>query len=170
MHCKAPLEIPRQALSVEAAQRCEDLCSLEYSPGFFWPGSLSVVSGSLRTSSAEVLQELQLCLYIRTVTTSKVKGWPRGSRWRGKHKRYSHFLGAEHQLMRSSGLCCWGHCCPLVLRGQSHAVSAAPSPSHAQGWCPPCPGDGQMAKALLPCPYGQKGQSPPEKALYKLAK
>lgn len=45
------------------------------------------------------------CTYKQALgTTSKVKGWLRGSRWRGKHKKYSHFVRAEHQLMRSSGL------------------------------------------------------------------
>lgn len=94
-------------------------------------------------------------------TAIKVKGWLRESRWRGKHKKYSRFLKAEHQLMRRSGLSAVGDIAvPLLPKVKATLWVQPPAPHRHRA---PHPGYGQMAGTLQPCPYGQKGQSPPGK-------
>lgn len=122
--------------------------------------------------SAQVLRFCKsyscVCTYEQALgTTSKVKGWLWGSRWRGKHKKCSHFLKAQHQLMRSSGLSAGEDIAvPLLpeVKANIAAVSAAPSPSQAQGWCPPRPGYGQIAGTLQPLSRWAKGPISPRKS------
>lgn len=81
-----------------------------------------------------------VCTYGQALgTTSKVKGWVRGSRWRGKHRKYSDFLRAKHQLMRSSGLSAVEDIAVPLLPKVTATLSVHPQPLTGTGLVPSSP-------------------------------
>lgn len=112
-----------------------------------------------------------VCTYGQALgTTSKVKGWLGGSRWREKHRKYSNFLKAEHQVMRSSGLSAVEDIAvPLVTaQGHSHVVSAPPAPHrHRAGALLALDMDKEQG-LCSPVPMGKRANLPQKKPFISL--
>lgn len=110
------------------------------------------------------------CMYGQALgTTSKVKGWLRGSRWRGKHRKYSHFLRAEHQLMRSSDLSALEDIAvPLLPEVKATLSVQPPAPhSHRAGGLLALDMD-KYQRLCCPVPLGKRANLPQKKPFINL--